>query len=513
MADKILTFLAGAFYHFGIIKAIQDKHDCEFYTIVDVDDKPRKFFENQKLVNFQKIWYYRDHVLLEKNNKPDLDYLAHFEKKYNIKLWNVAYADKKFYKYNRFYKFSYDEILSIMEQTCKFYEGVLEDSKPNFLLMGLFDSYRNHLLYEICKAKGIKILMLGSTRFGYRGKITNDEKKFGLNGHLKEISMEGKNQSINELRGYLNKFDHSKLQKQMKVKHSKESKQKRFSTIAKFFLKGGTSTSKKHYSRYGLSRTKLIRKSFQFFKNKKAISTLMNKKFIQKIDNKNPFVYFPLHSEPERALSIAAPFYTNQIEVITHIAKSLPVGYRLYVKDHPSMSLKGGSGREITFYQDLLKLPNVVLLHPTFSRDEILEKCSLVITINGTAGFEAAFYGKPSITLVETDYSSLPSVYTLKSLNELPHAIRTSLKKTVNTEDLNKYVKMVNANSFEYDKTILNSDFYNRFFDRSYVIMEKEIESDEMKLFLRDHDSIYQKLALEFIKNIKEYKQFEKIKN
>ena len=499
MADKILTFLAGAFYHFGIIKAIQDKHDCEFYTIVDVDDKPRKFFENQKLVNFQKIWYYRDHVLLEKNNKPDLDYLAHFEKKYNIKLWNVAYADKKFYKYNRFYKFSYDEILSIMEQTCKFYEGVLEDSKPNFLLMGLFDSYRKHRLYEICKAKGIKILMLGSTRFGYRGKITNDEKKFGLNGHLKEISMEGKNQSINELRGYLNKFDHSKLQKQMKVKHSKESKQKRFSTIAKFFLKGGTSTSKKHYSRYGLSRTKLIRKSFQFFKNKKAISTLMNKKFIQKIDNKNPFVYFPLHSEPERALSIAAPFYTNQIEVITHIAKSLPVGYNLYVKDHPGMSFKAGPGRTISFYNQIMDLPNVKLLHPEVSQDEILKSCSLVITINGTTGLEAAFYGKPTLTLVETLYSHLPSVITIKTPEDLPHAIIQALEKKVEPSSLEEFVNFIEANSFEIDRKLLYSDFRNKF-------LYKEIDANEMKSYFKDHNSSFETIGLEYISKIKKIK-------
>ncbi len=511
MKDKLLIFLAGAFYHFGIVNALKEKYDCDLFAIVDVDDKPKKFFLRQKLVEFKKIWFYRDHVSLELKNKPDMKYLASFEEKYGINLWNIAYADKKFYKYNRFYKFSYDEILRIFEQTCKLYELIIDESKPDFLLMGLHDSHRNYLLYEICKARDIKIMLLGATRFGYRAKTSQDEKYFDF---IEESSKQNLSKNItsnSDLLNYLKKFDHTKQVNEFKVKYAKSTGNK-FSTLLKFFLFGGTSTSKKHFSRYGLSRSKLIRQIPGTFLNMRSIRSFIEKNAVHVLDKKTPFVYYPLHSEPERALSIAAPFFTNQIEVITNIAKSLPVGYKLFVKEHPNMTLKHGTGRKLSFYKDLLKLPNVRLIHPEIKREEILEKCSLVITINGTAGLEAAFHNKPSITLIETDYSSIPSVYTLKRIEELPIAIRTSLGKTVDQSALFEYVNMVDKNSFEYNKSILNLDFYDRFFDRGFVIIEKEISEQEMKSYLDDHKEIYEKLALEFIKKIKQYKEYEPVK-
>ena len=49
------------------------------------------------------------------------------------------------------------------------------------------------------------------------------------------------------------------------------------------------------------------------------------------IEHNEKFIYFPLGVDEERNLLIAAPYYTNQIEVIRHIVKSLPIGYVLYV--------------------------------------------------------------------------------------------------------------------------------------------------------------------------------------
>jgi len=497
-----LTFLAGAFYHFGIIYYLQKEIDCEFTTIVDVDEKARKFFENQNLVDFSTIWYYRDYVKMSFNGKPDLNYLTKFEEKYKIKLWNILLADRKFYKFNRFYQFSYDEMLLILEQTAKFYEKILDKENPDFILMGLYDSHRNHLLYEICKAKKIKILMLGGTRFGYRGKISQDEKKFASNENKVILDSSTYGNDLIELRNYLKKFDHTKLQKETKTKYAKTSISKKYKALSKFFLFGPSNTSKDHFSRYGLSRSKLLSKSVGMNYKKKLIITFIEKNSIKKLEKYHSFVYYPLHSEPERALSIAAPFYTNQIEVITHIAKSLPVGYKLFVKEHPSMSLRGGSGRELSFYKEIVDLPNVELLHPSLKRDEILEKCSLVITVNGTGGFEAAFYGKPSIVMIETDYSSLSSVHTLKNLKELPLAIINSLKKSVSINDLNDYINLIDKNSFPYNKSELNSDFYSRFFDRGYVIEEKEISQNDMNDFLEKHKDTFKMLSNQFVEKI-----------
>ena len=147
------------------------------------------------------------------------------------------------------------------------------------------------------------------------------------------------------------------------------------------------------------------------------IKTKYRTKFIEKIFLKQipdvNFVFFPLHLDPERSLLLHAPFYLNQLEIIRNIAKSLPIGYKLFVKEHVTMITR--SWRSTDFYKELLKIPNVILIHPSIYPEEILTKCSLVITINGTAGFDAAFYQKPSIVFGDVLYQNLSSTTTLKN--------------------------------------------------------------------------------------------------
>ncbi|HKS96017.1 MAG TPA: hypothetical protein VJV74_07765, partial [Terriglobia bacterium] len=70
--------------------------------------------------------------------------------------------------------------------------------------------------------------------------------------------------------------------------------------------------------------------------------------------------FFGLHTQPEFTTDVRAPFFTNQIALAENIARSLPVGHRLVVKEHPGM--KGE--RPLSYYRPLKKLYNVRLLSP-----------------------------------------------------------------------------------------------------------------------------------------------------
>ena len=50
---KILYFINQNFGHYLFAKSIQDKINAEIFAIYDVTNKPRQFFENQKIVNFE----------------------------------------------------------------------------------------------------------------------------------------------------------------------------------------------------------------------------------------------------------------------------------------------------------------------------------------------------------------------------------------------------------------------------------------------------------------------------
>jgi len=107
--------------------------------------------------------------------------------------------------------------------------------------------------------------------------------------------------------------------------------------------------------------------------------------------------------------------------------------------------------RKTSFYKEILALPNVELIHPSFSPDEIIKKSSLVISITGTSALQAAFYEKPSIVLAHTIYKEFhPSIRRVKNLEELPNAIRSALKTKVDVMDLNRYIEIIEKESFIY---------------------------------------------------------------
>src|SRR3989338_9588009 len=118
MKDKIIFWIDAFPLSFFLSYYFGKQYDCELYAIMDITDQPKKFYQKQKLVNFKKVWFYHDHITIK---KPDLNYLKSFEEKYKINLWTLAYNERIFYQYNEFYKFSLDEVLSILEHECKLF--------------------------------------------------------------------------------------------------------------------------------------------------------------------------------------------------------------------------------------------------------------------------------------------------------------------------------------------------------------------------------------------------------
>ena len=196
---------------------------------------------------------------------------------------------------------------------------------------------------------------------------------------------------------------------------------------------------------------------------------------------------------------IAAPYYTNQIEIIRNIAKSLPIGYKLYVKENPAQSIR--YWRSISEYKQILEIPNVRLFHPSVPAEILFEKCSLVLTIGGSSGLDAAFYEKPSIVFSDLGYSILPSVQTLNSLNDLPKIIRKSLQVKVNNNDLEKYMTILEKNSIKFNLVDFENR-YNDFFYYSGFLASVDISESKMNEFLKSTESLLEELISEYLLRI-----------
>ena len=503
MTDRILFWLDVELIHFGIAKFLSDKIDYDLYAIVDMNYKAKKFFIEQNIVPFRKIWYLREHISNIKK-EPDVKYLHNFEKKYGINLWNIIYTERFFTSFNQYYTFTKNEILTIIENLCKLFENILEEVKPDFMIIKTTDNLQNHLFHQICMHVGIKILMYGLASVGYRATIANDINKLDyISNDSEEISKSDR--TIEEIENYFKGYN--KFEEQLDIRSRSATSAQRLKSSLRYLTLSFNPDFRSYYRNYGRNFLKIIIKQSSFLLKKAYRENYINKNSTYNIKANERFIFFPMHAQPERAIDLAAPYFTNQLEAITRIAKSLPIGYKLYVKEHVNQAEKGW--REISYYKKILELPNVKLIHPTVKPDLLLQKCSLVITIAGSVGLEATLYKKPTIVFTDVRYSSLPSVYRLNSIEELPEAIKLSLQKKVDYTGLNHLINLIDKNSFKFDVFGFRAEFFNHFFYAGFL-EDTEISEQKMRSFLEQHKTKFEQLADEHIKKINYFKKISK---
>ena len=497
MTDKIIFWLDGFLLPYGLAKNLQEKHDCELYAIIDITNRTKKFFENQDLVNFNEKWFFHDHI--RNNLNVDIEFLENFEKKYSINLWELAINERIFYQYNDFYQFSPNELLSILESECKLYESILDKTNPEFLIISEIALHQQHLFYQICKKRGIKILIL------YQSKISNKciiSQKFQKLDYMPDLSqIESKNRNFDELLKFIKNENSKHLQSYVKNFGGKKSR--KIKAISEYFLKSNNSNKKTHFSYYGRSKIRVFLKYISYILQTKKRKSFIDKNLEYEHHKNEKYILFTLHQEPEKTLLIEAPFFTNQLEVIRHIAKSLPIGYKLYVKEHYSQSLR--EWRKNSYYQKIMKIPNVRLFHPYCNTENLIQNSSLVISIGGTISLEASFMQKPSIMIADLGYHVLPSIQKLTSLDELPLMIRNGLKMTVNSDDLDRYVTVLNENSFDFNLP----DYFTKeanFFRYGGNFHDVTITNEKMKIFLLENKDLFEILTNEHIKKLKQLK-------
>ena len=375
MKDKIIFYLDNDLRQYSLSYYLQKKIDAEFFMIMDITNKPKKFFENQNFVNFKEKWFLHDHTLPEKN--VDMKYLKEFEEKYEIDLWSLAINERLFYRFNEFYKFSRLEILSILEKECKLFEKILDSVKPDFAILHEPFFHNDELFYRMCKAKGIKILMSYLSNFGYKYEISQNDHIMDNINEFEDIKIQGR--SFEKLENIFNQKNITNFVKNLD-EHGFGSKKNLFNAAIDFGIKSKNSNLKTHYTYFGRTKSKVLSNKLE-----SSLKTKNRKKFIDKtlsksVDYNLKYVYYPLHIDQERTTLIETPFYTNQIEFVRNVVKSLPIDYVLYVKEHPIQSMRHWRSEE--WYQEVMDIPNVTLIHPDMSSQKLTENCSLLITIS-----------------------------------------------------------------------------------------------------------------------------------
>ncbi len=126
------------------------------------------------------------------------------------------------------------------------------------------------------------------------------------------------------------------------------------------------------------------------------------RRFDDKVLREIRYLLISLHKDPEQALNFQAPFWSSQYNTVSLLTSVLPAGYRLLVREH-----RNNAGRRPTaYYKDISRLPNVTLIDGFDDQFRYIANADLVVTDNGSTGWEALMLGRPVVTLAESFYDA-----------------------------------------------------------------------------------------------------------
>ncbi len=146
--------------------------------------------------------------------------------------------------------------------------------------------------------------------------------------------------------------------------------------------------------------------------------------FREQPDLDEPFVYLPLQYTPEISTLTHGLRWEDQANLVSNLAKYLPSGLRLYVKEHTSMV----GHRSGAFYRRIQEHYNVTLVSPNVGTFDLIRKARAVATVTSTAGWEAFVLGKPVLVFGEVFFQEFPNVLKLGIDDDTPQKIRAYIE-------------------------------------------------------------------------------------
>lgn len=158
------------------------------------------------------------------------------------------------------------------------------------------------------------------------------------------------------------------------------------------------------------------------------------------------YALFALHHDPEASTMVWTPMYTDQIAAIEAFSKAIPLTWRLAVKEHRSTWGK----RPMNFYDRLLRIPKVVLIHPLEDQFALIKKARLITGIHGTTAFEGMLLGVVPLLIGHPSYFDVgEGCVHCSDFDRLPEAMQEAIStKPARREKLVQYIAAILANSF-----------------------------------------------------------------
>ena len=363
-------------------------------------------------------------VYKENKKKVDIEYLRKQEIELGLNffdIWQIAAPRKK-----KRIKMDYWRVLREMEFITRKTQQAFQIAQPDYVFFTGISSLAMVIAYKMAISKNIPVLELLNPRLP--GRVTFDNKLTGIWPRLISEYQKTKQKPLNE------------TQKELAQKLISDFKDKPFRPDDSAKVKESGSQKLKRYHQY--AKTLMYRRHLPdlrpFFWYPFVDKIMIHLPRFQRPKKTEKFIFYPLQTHPEASTSVRAKWYVNQLALIENISKNIPVGYKLYVKEHR----RNFSKRPYGFHKKITQFPNVHLISPKCNTIDLVKRCSLVITINSTVGWEAILLQKPVISFGEVFYNGFDQVSHITNMYKLNSEIR---KKIDTTTDLNQTHQFIAA--------------------------------------------------------------------
>lgn len=336
--------------------------------------------------NVKNAEIYETDEFIKKNwNSFTLDKLAYFEEKYDCRpIWSYIYTDRFLIECD------YDYAVKITVGLFAFFESIFQNKKIDFYYSETIATLQCYIAYLVGKKYGVVYVSQMSARGldSTHHYFLCDPFQNIMNFNKKWADEIYSDEEIKRADDFLSTFETRNIRPSYMIKNGAVPRLK-LKYLALPFLRIWNKFSDKYnnpYSYIYYKQYKTITNPIKFFfRYQKA------KKYYHKADFSKKYVYFPLHFQPEASTIVCAAKYEKQLFFIDSWAKSLPADTLLYVKEHYAIL----GHRDLNFYNELKKYPNVVLIDPYEDPRKMIENAFAVTTLTGTAGWEAMLLRKP----------------------------------------------------------------------------------------------------------------------
>jgi hypothetical protein len=142
-------------------------------------------------------------------------------------------------------------------------------------------------------------------------------------------------------------------------------------------------------------------------------------------DINGEYVYFAMPAQPEASTLPTAIEFTNVNKVLKIIREAIPEDVKIVLKENPSIFetrnpyLSGVNYRSPDFYDELQKIPNLILVSTKKSSHELIKNAKLVTSINGTAIIEGIAFCKPAVTFGSNWFDCINGIHKFISIDKL----------------------------------------------------------------------------------------------